>query len=178
MSTMSRRSLAVAALLLVAAGCGKEDGSAETDQAGQELREAHEKVSENSQALARNQDEIEQKKRDILQDQQTLADKQKLLEQQQVALGSSQGQLVEARVAYAAAIKQRLAKLDASLATLATRTDARSKDAATGLRARRDQLSAKLDAMAGTPDAALNQYTSDVDVMFDAIERDRGKAGE
>lgn len=177
MSTMARCSLAVTALL-VAASCGKEDGSAETDQAGRDLREAQEKLRENSQALAKNQEEIEQKKRDILQDQQALADKQKLLEKQQAELGSSQGHLDKARVAYAAAIKERLAKLDASLATLATRTDARSKDAATGLRARRDQLAAKLDAMAGTPDAGWNQYTKDVDVMFDAIERDRREAEE
>jgi len=175
MSTPYRCSLAVA-VLLAAGSCGKEDSSAETDQAGRDLREAHDKVSENSQALARNQDEIEQKKRDILSDQQALADKQKLLEKQQAELGSSQGQLQEARVAYAAAIKERLAKLDASLATLATRTDARSKDAATGLRARRDQLAAKLDAMATTPDASWNQYTKDIDVMFEAIERDRRAA--
>jgi len=174
MSTIARCSLAVA--VLFAAGACKKDSSAETDKAGQDLREAHEKVSENSQALARNQDDIEQKKRDILNDQQTLADKQKLLEKQQVELGSAQGHLQETRVAYAAAVKERLAKLDASLATLATRTDAKSKDAATGLRARRDQLAAKLDAMAATPDADWNQYTRDIDVMFAAIERDRSAA--
>jgi chromosome segregation ATPase len=174
MSTATRCSLAVA--VLFAAGSCKEDKAAETDRAGQELREAHDKVSENSQALARNQADIEQKKRDILSDQQALADKQKLLEKQQMELGSAQGQLQEARVAYAAAVKERLAKLDASLATLATKTDARSKDAATGLRARRDQLAAKLEAMAATPDASWNQYTKDVDVMFEAIERDRRDA--
>jgi chromosome segregation ATPase len=174
MSTAYRCSLAVAVLL--AAGSCKKDSSAETDKAGQDLREAHDKVSENSQALARNQDDIEQKKRDILNDQQALADKQKLLEKQQAELGSAQGHLQETRVAYAAAVKERLAKLDASLAALATKTDARSKDAATGLRARRDQLAAKLDAMAATPDADWNQYTKDIDVTFEAIERDRRAA--
>lgn len=175
MSTPYRCWLAVV-LLLAAGSCGKEDSSAETDKAGRDLREAHDKVSENSQALAKNQDDIEQKKRDILNDQQALADKQKLLEKQQVELGSSQGHLQEARVAYAAAVKERLAKLDASLATLATKTDARSKDAATGLRARRDELAAKLEAMAATPDASWNQYTKDIDVTFEAIERDRRAA--
>ena len=175
MSTMHRCSLAVAALL-AAASCGKEDSGAETEKAGRDLREANAEVSENSQALAKNQEDIEQKKREILLDQQTLADKQKLLEQQRQALGSSQGQLREARAAYAAAIVERFAKLDASLAALATKTDARSRDAATGLRARRDQLSAKLDSMAGTADASWEQYTKDVDIMFDAIERDLREA--
>ena len=171
MTTMHRCSLAVAALL-AAAGCGKEDSAADTDKASQELREANAKVSDNSQALAQNQADIEQKKREILLDQQTLADKQKLLEEQRQQLGSSQGHLQEARAAYAAAIKERFAKLDASLATLATRTDARSRDAATGLRARRDQLSARLDSMASTPDSGWDTYTKEVDVMFDAIEHD------
>jgi len=176
MSTIARCSLAIA--VLFAAGACKKDSAAETDKAGKDLREAHDKVSENSQALARNQDDIDQKKRDILNDQQTLADKQKLLEKQQAELGSAQEHLQETRVAYAAAVKERLAKLDFELAALATRTDARSKDAATGLRARRDQLAAKLDAMATIPDASWNQYTKDIDVMFDAIERDRQKANQ
>jgi len=175
MSAMYRRSLVVAALL-IAASCGKEDSAADTDQASQDLRKAHAEVSENREALANNQDAIEQKKREILLDQQALADKQKLLEEQRQRLGSSQGHLQEARLAYAAAIKERFAKLDASLATLATKTDARSRDAVTGLRARRDQLSAKVESMAATPDSGWDQYTKDVDIMFGAIERDLGEA--
>lgn len=174
MSSMCRCSLVVAALLL-AASCGKED-SAETDKAGKDLREANAEVSQNSEALAKNQDDIERKKREILLDQQALADKQKLLEQQRQELGSAQGHLQEARVAYAAAVKERFAKLEASLATLATKTDARSKDAVTGLRARRDQLSAKIDAMASTPDSSWDKYTKDVDITFDAIEHDLREA--
>jgi hypothetical protein len=177
MKTIYRCSLLLTALH-AAASCGKDDNSAGTDQAGQNLREAQSKVSDNSQALAKNQDDIEQKKRDILADQQTLADKQKLLEEQRRQLGSSQGNLQKARVAYAAAVKERFAKLESSLATLATRTDAKSRDAATGLRARRDQLAAKLDSMAGTPDSRWDTYTKDVDVMFDAIEHDLREAGE
>ena len=177
MSTMHRYSLALAALV-AAAGCGKEDSGADSEKASETLREASSKVNENSEALARNQDDIERKKREILLDQQTLADKQKLLEDQRRQLGSSQGQLQEARVAYAAAIKERFARLDASLAALATRTDAKSRDAATGLRARRDQLSAKVDSMASTPDSSWDTYSKDVDIMFDAIERDLREAVE
>ncbi len=177
MKTIYRCSLLLAALH-AAASCGKDDDSAGTDQAGQNLREAQSKVSDNSQALAKNQDDIDQKKREILLDQQTLAAKQKLLESQRRELGASQGDLQKAREAYAAAVVERFAKLESSLASLATRTDARSRDAATGLRARRDQLSAKLDSMAGTPDSSWDAYTKDVDVMFDAIEHDLREADE
>ena len=175
MQTTFRSSVGVA-LLLVAASCGKKDNSADTDQATKDLRAAQSEVSDHSKELAKNQDAIEQQKRDVLRAQQELADKQKLLEHQRQELGSAQGTLVEARAAYAAAVKMRFAKLDASLATLATRTDAKAKDAGAGLRARRDQLLAKLDAMPGTPDPTWTTYTKDVDVTFDAIEHDLGAA--
>jgi DNA repair exonuclease SbcCD ATPase subunit len=181
MLTVVRWSL-VCAVLLVAA-CGKEDNSADTDRAGQELRKAQQDLSLHGKSLADNQEAIEQKKRDlareqqqILREQQDLADKQKLLEQQRLRLGAAQENLGKARAAYAAAIKERFAKLDAALATLGTRTDARSRDAVTGLRARRDQLSAKLATLTQTVDANWNEYTSDVDTTFDAIEQDLHQA--
>ena len=84
--------------------------------------------------------------------------------------------MTEARTAYAAAVKQRFTKLDASLAALGTRTDAATKDAVAGLQARRELLAAKLAAMPTTTDASWPAYTKDVDTMFDAIERDTNKA--
>lgn len=162
--------------LLVAASCGKRDDAAGTDKASEELRRAQTEVTEHSKDLAKNQNDIERNKRDLVREQQELADKQKLLEQQREQLGSAQGTLVQARAAYAAAVNVRFAKIDASLATLATRTDAKSKDANAGLRARRDQLSKKIDAMSSTPDAEWNQYSKDVDVTFGAIEKDLHQA--
>lgn len=168
-----RTALLVAAFVAAGHGCGKKDDhSAATDQAGQELREAQTEVIDHRSDIAKTQEDIEQGKRDLLLEQQTLADKQKLLEKQRQDLGAASGTLQEARAAYAAAVRERLAKVDASLATLATRSDARAKDAFTGIRARREQLSAKVDAMADTEDAKWKQYTEDVDVTFDAIERD------
>jgi septal ring factor EnvC (AmiA/AmiB activator) len=159
--------------LLAGTSCGKQDNSADTDRPGQDLRKARSQLREGSQELAANQDDIEKKKRAILSEQQQVADQEQLLEQQRQQLGSAQGSLQEAWVAYAAAVKQRLAKLDASLATVATKTDARSRDLVTGLRARRDQLSAKLAAMpSGAADPSWTAYTKDVDTTFDAIEHD------
>ncbi len=159
--------------LLAGTSCGKQDNSADTDRPGQELQKAQSQVREGSQGLAANQDAIEKKKRAILSEQQQVADQEQRLEQQRQQLGSAQGSLKEARAAYAAAVKERLAKLDASLATVATKTDARSMDAVVGLRARRDQLSVKLAAMpSDAADPSWTGYTKDVDTTFDAIEHD------
>ena len=164
--------------LLVMASCNKRDDSAQTDKTSEDLRKAQTQVAEQSKGVAKNQDEIEQKKRELVREQQELTDKQALLEHQRQELGSAQGTLVQARAAYGAAVKERFAKLDAAVASLATKTDAKSKDTVAGLRARRDQLSAKIDVMASTKDADWNQYTKDVDVTFDAIETDVHKAVE
>lgn len=172
--TLVARSTRIALVLAFAAhpGCGKRDNSSATDKTSEDLRKAQAAVSEHSKDMANNQDAIEQTKRDLLREQQELSDHQKLLEQQRQALGSAQGTLGQARAAYAAAVAVRLAKLNASIATLGAKTDAKSSDAVAGLRARRDQLSAKIDAMSKTTDVDWNQYTRDVDVTFGAIESD------
>ena len=172
---MIPRSLVFSLSLWLAAGCGKHDDSAETDKTGAELRKAQDEVATHSKDLAKNQRDIEQQKRDVAREQQELADKQKLLEQQQQQLGSAQGTLVQARAAYAAAVKARLAKLDAAIAERATKTDAKSKDAVAGLGARRDLLAKKVDGMPAVLDADWTAYTKDVDVTFDAIESDLHK---
>ncbi|HKE17584.1 MAG TPA: hypothetical protein VKB80_22065 [Kofleriaceae bacterium] len=170
------RGTLVCAVLLVASCGGKEDNSAITDKASQDLRAAQAALGERSKSLADNQEAIEQTTRDIASKQQQLADRQKLLEQQRQQLASAQADLNKARAAHAAAIKERFAKLDASLATLATRTDARSRDAAAGLRARRDLLAQKLAAPADAMAATWNDYIGDVDTTFDAIEHDLHEA--
>jgi len=174
MRTKSRVLLVLA--VLAVAGCGKEDNSADTDQATQELQKAQTELSEHSESLTTNESAIEQQQRDLARRQQELTDRQKLLAQQRTQLATAKENLNRARAAFAAAVKERFAKLESSLATLATRTDARSTDAVTGIRARRDQLAAKLAALTGTLDANWNEYTRDVDTTFDAIEHDLREA--
>ena len=162
----------VMAASCAAASCAKKDNSADTDQATKDLRNAQTAVSEKHKAVTANEVEIEARKRELIKGQQDLADKVAKLEADRRQLGSAAGTLVGARAAYAAAVTERLAKLDAALAGLATQTDATSKDAAAGLRARRDLLAAKLAAMPATADPSWPAFTQDVDTMFDAIERD------
>lgn len=167
-----RRIALVAALLLGSASCRKENNSADTDQATEELTSAQGRANESRRGVAANEADIEREKREVLAAQQVLADKEALLAQQRQALGSAQAGVDDARVAYAAAVAERLAKLDASLATLATRTDPASTDARTGLRARRDQLAVKLTSMIPTTGPGWAEYTKAVDTTFDAIEQD------
>jgi chromosome segregation ATPase len=156
----------------VAAGCSAKDNSADTDKASQDLREAQSAVSAKHNDVTTTGDEIERRKREVVAAQQQLADKEKSLVDSRRQLGSAQATLTDARTAYAAAVKERFAKLNASLAGLATRTDAAAKDASAGLAARRELLSARLAQMPGGADASWAAYTNDVDTTFDAIERD------
>jgi peptidoglycan hydrolase CwlO-like protein len=123
-------------------------------------------------AVATNEADIETKKRELIKGQQDLADKTKALDDNRQQLGSAGATLVAARAAYGAAVTERLAKLDAALAGLATQTDAASKDAVAGLHARRDLLAAKLAAMPAAADPSWPEFTRDVDTTFQAIEHD------
>lgn len=150
----------ICALLVVA--CSSNDNSADTDRASEDLRTAQSSVSAKQEAVTTTGDEIERRRLQLLTEQQQLAVQEKSLADNRRQLGSAQGTLEQARTAYAAAVKERFAKLDAGLAGLSTRTDAASKDARAGLAARRDLLAAELEK--ATP--------RDLDTMFDAIERD------
>lgn len=167
-----RTCLLAALVALVLAACGSKDNSADTDQAGKDLRAAQSAVSDKRNDLNATGDEVERRKREILKEQQELADKEAALAAKGQQLGSAEGTLVEAGAAYRAAVMERFAKLDASLASLATKTDAASKDAAAGLKARRDLLASKLASMPAPADSGWAAYTKDVDTTFDAIERD------
>jgi chromosome segregation ATPase len=160
------------ALLLAGASCGKKDNSSDTDRATDELKAAQGVASERREGVAANEAEIEREKRAVAIAQQELADKQTRLSQQRQALGSAQTELAAARTAYGVAVAERFAKLDAALATLATRTDAASTDARAGLTARRDLLATKLTSIRTTTDPLWADYTKDVDTTFDAIEHD------
>jgi len=166
----------LASFTFLAAGCGRKDNSADTDKATSKLRSAEGKVTEHQANLTENEAAIAQRERDLVREQQELADRKQLLDQQGVDLGTANDELVTARATYAAAVAVRMAKLDASLAALETRTDAAARDAAVGLRARRDQLALRVAALTGAASADFKTATSDIDVTFDAIEKDLGSA--
>jgi len=162
------------ALLAVAVtmSCSSKDNSADTDRASNDLREAQSTVSAKANDVTATGDDIERRKRELVADQQQLADREKSLDDSRQQLGSAQATVTDARKAYSLAVKERLAKLDADLASLATRVDAASKDKSAGLAARRNLLTSRLAVMPAGVDASWAVYTKDVDTTFDAIERD------
>lgn len=159
-------------VVAVAAGCSRKDNSEVTDRASKELREAQSAVSAKHNEVAKTGDDVERRKNELLAEQQQLATKEKALEDSRQQLGSAEVTLSGARTAYGAAVKERLAKVDAGLTALAARTDAASKDMSTGLAARRDRLATRLTQMPDGADAGWAAYTKDIDTTFDAIERD------
>jgi len=163
--------------VLALTGCGKDaNNSRDTDRASESLREAQTDVTSQRRDVATNEEAIARTKREVAAGQQALIDKQAQLTQQRQELGTAQAGLQGAREAYAAAVAERMAKLEAKLATLGTKTDTAAKDAHIGLKARHDQLATKLSALGGTAEAGWATYTRDVDTTFDAIEHDLADA--
>jgi hypothetical protein len=168
--TWMRALVTIGALTL--ASCSSHDNSSDTDRSRSALTNAQSAVSEKSNDVVARTNDIEREKRELVQQQQKLVDDETALAAKRQQLGSARATLIEARATYAIAVTARLAKLDATLATLATKTDAASSDAVVGLRARREQLSTKVGTMPATADEDWAGYTKDVDTTFDAIERD------
>lgn len=159
----------VVGVTVLAAGCRKES---ETDRTATKLKQAVTNVDKQQTDLTATQEGIERTKRELIQKQQDLEVKQKSLEVNQQDLGTALGTLTEARTAYRLAVDERLAKLDAAIASRATQTDAASIDLVAGLHARRDLLATTIAQMAATPDPDWTKFTHDVDATFDAIEHD------
>lgn len=158
--------------VLALASCSSHDNSSDTDRSRSDLTSAQSAVSKQSDDVAARATDIEREKREMLAAQKKLADDATALAAKRQELGSARETLVQARATYAVAVTARLAKLDATLATLATKTDAASVDAVAGLRARRERLSTKVGTLPATTDQDWAGYTKDVDTTFDAIERD------
>ncbi len=153
--------------------CRKHDNSDVTAQASRDLRLAQEEANTHGKELAANQADMDQSKRDLVAQHQKVADTAEALVKQQVAVGSAQLTLANARQAYATAMTDRLARLDADLAELAGKAkDAKAKDTLAGLRARRDAVVSTWKAATATVDANWETYTRDLDSTLTTIEHD------
>jgi len=156
--------------------CGRADNGADTDKAGRNLRSAEAQLTERSKQVANGEGAVVQRQRELAVTQQKLLEDTKKLGEQRAELGTATKTVVEARTAYGASITERLAKLDALLSKLGTRTDAKSKDALVGLQARRDAIWARLNASASTPESSWETYTTEVDATLGAVEHDLNAA--
>jgi chromosome segregation ATPase len=166
------RAIAIIGVAFGLTSCSSYDNSSDTDRPRSALTKAQSAVSEQSSDVAARSKDIEREKRDLVQRHERLVDDEQSLVAERQELGSARDTLAQARTTYATAVNARLGKLDATLASLANRTEATSKDAAVGLLARRDRLKGKIQAMPATLEQDWAAYTKDVDATFDAIERD------
>lgn len=157
--TMFWSSLIATALL--GSAC-KKDAS---EKAADEVRKSVEEVREQREDLRESQKDVAEEQKDVSEEQRDVA-------KQQRELAQAEGALAQARHNYTTAMRERLAKIDAKIRELDMRADAKAKDAAITLRARRDALSAKLDTAGSRVEAEWKEFKSDLDDTVDKLEKD------
>ena len=123
----------------------------DSERAGDSVRKSVENVKEQAEDVAEQQAEVARERRELKEAQEELA---------------------QARATFTTATRERLSKLDAEINQIEERGDAKSKDLAMSLRARRDALAAKLDTMGKRVDAEWNDFRKDIDTTFEQIEHD------
>jgi TolA-binding protein len=150
-------SLVGLAIATTAGACKSHD----TDQAASDMKKAQDEVHDRSKDLAKVQEK----------DQQEVATEQAKLDNAKI-------DLEKARADYSTAVKSRLEHIDTKLAQLSARTDAKARDAEVRLKARRDALAAKLDAMNAQTQDHWDAYKKDVDDSFDSLDKDLDDANK
>jgi septal ring factor EnvC (AmiA/AmiB activator) len=121
-------------------------------------------------------EEVRDQREDVREEQKDVAKEQKDVTKEQRELAEAQGELAKARANYVVTARERLARIDAKINDLERRADAKSKDAAITLRARRDALASKLDSAASRVDDEWTEFRSDLDGTFKQIENDIEKS--
>jgi hypothetical protein len=81
-------------------------------------------------------------------------------------------ELAAARTLFEATAKDRYAKLEARIAELDAKADAKSKETAAALRARRDQLKTDLNKIGTQSSSVWNNFKNNVNSTFDTLEKD------
>ena len=91
---------------------------------------------------------------------------------QQTELDKANAAAVDARAKYVAAAKDRLTNIDARIDELAKRADAESQATVAKLRARREQVAARIDTIAHQATAGWTDLKQVVDDGVDSIQKD------
>jgi len=87
-------------------------------------------------------------------------------------LQAAKADLSAAKQKYSVTFNDRMQKLDIKINELEQRTDAKSKQAAADLKARRDELSTKAGMIKDRTTADWDAFTKNVDDSFDKLESD------
>ena len=137
--------------LITAALCGSACKQDRADKASDQVRKSVEEVQEQRKDLREEQKDVAKEQRD---------------------LAKAEGNLAQARANYVTAMRERLAAIDAKIAQLEARTDAKARDAAITMRARRHELANRLDSAEKRADAEWDRFRSDLDDTFKKVEAD------
>jgi predicted nucleic acid-binding Zn-ribbon protein len=153
-------SIALVSIALAAGGCKKKQD--DTGAAGNEVKKTAENVNDQAKDYNKTAEDKDSKPKD--------------LDKAQADLQAAKVDLVAAKDKFTTTVKDRMAKLDIKINELAARTDAKSKQAAVDLKARRDALSTKLGTTQNLAAADWDAFTKDVNDSFDKIEKDTDDA--
>ncbi len=152
------------ASLLLGGACKKDP----TEKAEDQVRKSVEEVREQ-------REDLREAQKDVVEEQKELTEEQKELMKQQRELEAAKGQAAQAHANYIAALRDRLAKVDMKIRELEARTDAKSKDAAIALKARRDQLKTRIDTTGAETEAQWEEFKDDTGKVIDELEKDLDK---
>jgi chromosome segregation ATPase len=149
------------AALLLGGACKKD----KNEEASEDFRKSVEEVREQ-------RDDLREAQKDVTEERKDVIEKDKEVMQQQRELEAAKGQAAQAHANYVATLRDRLAKIDMKLQQLDARTDAKSKDAAIALRARRDQLQTSINAAGTKSESQWEQFKQDTGEVFKDLEED------
>ena len=144
--------------LITAALCGSACKQDRSEKASEQVRKSVEEVQEQRKDVAKEQKDMAKEQQDMAKEQRDLA--------------KAEGNLAQARANYVTAMRERLAAIDAKIGQLEARADAKVKDAAITLRARRNELANKVDSAEKRADSEWDRFRSDLDDTFKKVEAD------
>jgi septal ring factor EnvC (AmiA/AmiB activator) len=122
-------------------------------------------------------DQVRKSVEEVREQREDLREERKDVLEEQRELSKAEGELTKARSNYIVTMRERLAKIDARINDLEMRSDLKAKDAAVGLRARRDMLATRLDQAANRIDTSdWDEFRGELDSTFKQIETDIDRA--
>ena len=115
---------------------------------------------------------VAEQREDIRDEQKDVREEQKDVNKQQKELAEAKIDLAQARTEYERSVRERLTKIDARIAQLEAKGDAKSKQAAADLRTKRNEASAKLDRIGERTESNWEEFKADTNRTMDQVEKD------
>ena len=168
-----RNTIRLMVLALAAGGACKKT---ESEKAATEVRKAQEAVEEKKGDVREEANEVVKANRELGKEAAEVAEEGRDVVKQGKQLTDAQRKLESARGQLQATVKGRLAAVDGRLASLESRTDPVSKQLATDLRARREIVRDRVNAVDSIAITHWDAYERDVEDNLKVLENDLDKA--